>query len=181
VTFVAGEKVRAPSLRERLPMLGFAAADVALNQSIDVTVIPGMSVVLEPASIYAWEGILAFEAANTPKIVVTTLGLDSASGHWATWGLDDATGGTTGVGPVDARQTLGYGDRASLGFGDVFGFNLAGATGVAQSCLLCGVIATGDRGGALQVAFEQLVADAANTTVNAGSWIRAQKIMNLVR
>jgi len=171
----AGDQVRAPTIREQLPLLGSAATDVTISQSIDTAAIPGLAVVVEPRTDYAIDGYLAYDSGSTPKIVVTTLALDGADGHWTTYCLDD-TGITTGVGAVDARTAQGFGSRANLGLALLYGHNAAGGDGISGCCLVSGYLSTAVTGGVLQFAFSQLVADAAVTTVKAGSWIELTRL-----
>lgn len=171
----AGTQVRGPAFREQLPLLGYAAADVTVNQSIDTAVIPGLAVVVEPRTDYAIDGYLAYDSGTTPKMVVTTVALDGATGHWAAYCLDDA-GTTTGVGPVDARQVTDFGSRANAGLALTFAFNAAGGDGISHCCMISGFLATAAAGGVLQFAFAPLVADAATTTVKAGSWVELTRL-----
>jgi hypothetical protein len=171
----AGDQVRAPTIREQLPLLGWSATDVTVSQSIDTTSIPGLAVVVEPRTDYAIDGYIAYDTGTTPKIAITTLALEGATGHWSTYCLGH-TGTTTGVGAVDARVARGYGSAINLGLDQQFGFNAAGGDGIRHCCLVSGFLATASVGGALQFGFFPMVADAAVTTVAAGSWIELTRL-----
>lgn len=171
----AGQQVRGPVLREQMTLLGYTAADVTLSNSIDATVIPGLSVVVEPGGYYAIDGYIAYVADATPDIGVETRALDAADGHWTLYGLGQA-GSTNGIGPIDARTVDGYGTRENVGSANTFSRTAAGGTSLALCCLFTGYLFTGNTGGTLQVMFTQATANAAATTVKAGSWLSAQKI-----
>jgi hypothetical protein len=80
------------------------------------------------------------------------------------------------VGPIDTHVARGYGSRANLGLDLVFGFNAAGGDGINHCCLVSGYLSTAATGGTLQFAFFPMVADAAVTTVAAGSWIELTRL-----
>lgn len=174
---IAGMQVQAAYMRERLPLLGYSATDVTINQSVDVTVIPGMAVVVEPRTDYAIDGYLAYDTGTTPKMAITTLALEGATGHWASYCIDDGAS-TTGVGAIDVRVARGFGSRINLGLSLVFGFNAAGGDAIRHCSLLSGYLSTAATGGTLQFAFFPMVADAAVTTVAAGSWIELTRLGN---
>jgi hypothetical protein len=95
-------------------------------------------------------------------------GPPDVSGNWTL--LSQASTATGGVGSIDGERETAFQDP-----------ELVKAAGVASGSLVClphGRIRTHRFGGVIQVRFCQVTATASATTVHAGSWLRAAKIVN---
>jgi hypothetical protein len=167
VAFDDGERPRGRTVRESLPAFGVCLQDYTIQSSVDVEPIPGLSVILEPFSAYAFTCYVAYLADTAADLRIQIDSPDLASGQWAVQALTyQDTGGVTGEfitwlqeGPNPAGSQF----LASGGSSPLF-------------LRVTGQVSTGGHGGALQLSAGQRVSNAAATTVAAYSWLEASKI-----
>lgn len=154
MTFTAGEKLRAPDLRESFAHTSVLLADTALSNSQALTDAPGLTVLTEPTTRYVLNGYLAYSTGTTPDLTIALIAPIAAFGTWGVAALD------TGGGMVGQRV---------LGFNDTLTISISGS-GSQLAAHLSGFLHT-IVGGPLQLRFAQTTADVSATRLLAGSWL----------
>lgn len=168
MVFVAGQKVRASDLNSGLPVFARVASDVTVISSTTLVDITGLVVALDADALYAWDAYLAYSTNATADIKIAWTVPSGTTGSWSAFGLHTTAAGT--VGDVVGFRADAYGDANTIGLG---GSDTLSGTTVARPC---GFIDTAGTAGNFQGRFAQNTSNANNTTLEAGSWLRAQRI-----
>lgn len=168
MAYTAGAVVRARDLRDGYPLLGYTPADIAVNQTIDWEVVPGLTLICAPSTFYALDGYLAFDAGATPDIRLGMTAPPNAVGRWSVQCLGPAV--TTGVGDAQSASSPAFGTAATGTTG-----GSSAASGVLYG-MLRGFLQTGLDGGSLQMIYTQGTADASFVSFRAGSWMTLTKM-----
>lgn len=177
MTFTSGVEISARDLRDIHPLIGLTNADIALNQTVDWQVVPGLTIIVAPNTAYAMEGYFAWDApaAAGIRVGISIPGNgDPYSGPVGRWGMQCVGPAvTTGSGVMQAVSTTGFGPD---NVGSTGGSSAAGG---AQYGLMRGYLQTGSDTCSLQVIFTQATANAAFTTFKSGSSISLTKMGNV--
>lgn len=169
MVFVAGQKIRASELNATLPVFGRTTSDVSVNNTTTFADATGLSVAVEANAVYALTGFIKYASGATPDIKFCLIGPTGAGGNWGIHGLIQSASASTGS--FEAFVLSGIGSSNQLGLG---GNGIAAGNDVWGS--LAGHITTGSTSGTLKLQFTQVTANASNTFVRSGSWIRIDRI-----
>lgn len=158
-------RLRAPDLRDRIARIAATGSDASVINSTDPALVPGLILPVVANATYALDGYLAFNAGTTGDIKFALDVPTETTGHWGVQGTQASV-----AGKVEAflfvdmfGETNGYGN-AGLGAGTgVFG-------------ILSGYLATSAWSGFLQMLTAQGAAEAVDSTLKAGSWIRLARL-----
>src|SRR4051812_24852896 len=168
MSFLGGGEVSARVLRDIYPLIGASTADVAVNNTIDWEVVPGLTVIVAPQTAYALTGYVAWDAAVATGIRVGIVYPPNALGRWGMQRMGAAV--TTGSGVVHSTSSTNTGpDNVGASGG-------SSASGGALYGLMRGYLQTGRDTGSVQVVFTQNVSNAAFVSVKAGSWMTLTKM-----
>lgn len=164
--FLAGQKLRASWLNERLPTL-VTTSSVSVTSSTTL-VVTGLVVSLDADSTYIWDAYLAYSSPAAADLKVAFVGPAGATGSWALGALSSAAA-TGGVGDLDARREDGYliTDTLVAGGSD---------SGLSLACAPHGTIFTAAASGSLSCYIAQNTSNATSATLNSTSWLRVQPI-----
>jgi hypothetical protein len=88
-------------------LVSASEADIAVNQTIDWEVVPGMTVIVAPKTAYAVDGYIAWDAAVTPGIRVGIIYPAGSVGRWGMQRMGAAV--TTGSGVVHSTSSTNTG------------------------------------------------------------------------
>lgn len=165
--FVAGQKVRASQLNATQSTFGRATADTTVNNTTTYADVVGVSVAVEANAVYALTGFIEYASNTTPDIKFAFVGPTGAGGHWGINGLVQTATISTGDFEAFALDALGIGNQLGLG-------GVGNTTNVHGQ--LSGIILMGVTAGTLKLQFTQVTANASNTIVRTGSWIRIERI-----
>lgn len=167
--YTVGDKLRAPQLRDAIPLVRVLRADRTIA-SLDVPIqAPGLEVTMDALSTYGIEGYIAYSTGSAPDVAIQLTAPASASGHWAANCLPMALSGSTG------DLTFGYTTDFNGGAGGSGEFACGGSGSTGLAVMLSGVITT-IAAGQLGFGFGQIVSTASQTTIKAGSYLRLTKI-----
>lgn len=166
MTFTAGQKIRAGYLRDFAAVVAYAVSDSTKTASTALSDAADLAVALDASSYYAIDGYLAYDCAETPDLAVSLYGPSDATGHWGLFALTASS--TGGIGSAEGYRLTNYSSGTT-----------GGAAGSSTTSMLCqphGYIAT-TAAGILRVQFSQVVSTGgSDTTIKAGSWLRATKM-----
>lgn len=154
-------------LRDAIGTVGVLGGDISVTSSTTFVDCPGLAVQLDAFSIYEVDGLIAYSSNTTADIKFAFLGPPDTSGNYTYFGL--TASGTGGVGSIEAVRESGFGDDSPQ--------PIAGVASGSLVCMPHARIRTFRFGGALQLRFAQQTSNASATTVLAGSWLRAAKIV----
>ena len=167
--FTAGEVVSASELRDALGAMSVLLNDISIVSSATSVDVPGLAVQLDGYSRYAIDGYIAYNAGIDPEARFGLTAPPEAAGTWTIAGVPDGTNANTGDLIAVRRDAFNVGTALTTEHG-------IGGAGSITAATLVGRIRTYRFGGVLVLRSAQLYSNAVATTVNAGSWIRAQKI-----
>jgi hypothetical protein len=169
VAFIAGDVVSASALRDALGALAVLQSDVTVAANTVQQDCPGLAVSVDAYSRYTIEGYIAYNTGVAPEIRFGLTAPPEAAGTWLPLGIPDGTNANTGDLIAVRREAFNVGTSLATEAG-------IGGSGSAMAVPIVGRMRTFRFAGVLQLRFAQLYSDAAVTTVNAGSWLRVQKI-----
>lgn len=168
MTYVAGQKVRAADLNASLPLIGRATSDITVNNTTTQINATGLVIPLEANGVYAFDGWIYYESNPTADI---KFGVTGPSGYSAVMSW---RGPPIGTAPVTGQERINYTDMGAFAPGN---YALGGDDEFTGSVWITaepkGIVTCGSTAGSFQVIFAQNTANASNTRVKAGSWIRA--------
>lgn len=168
MAFTAGQKLRASDLNIALPTMAYVTSDVTVNNSITMVNATGLSIALEANAKYAWDGVIGYASNTTADIKFALNGPAGVTGWWGFYGV---------VGSSTVGSTAGYIEAyRPETFSDVGSQVVSGDNTFAMQCRPAGYVVTSTTPGTLQIRFAQSVANASNTTIAAGSWIRLVRL-----
>jgi hypothetical protein len=164
-TFTAGQKVRASEINEHVLTTGMASADLTSTSDTTLSDVTGMSVAVEADSVYVLDGYVSYTCASaTPDFKAAFSVPASTTGFWTLFGLD-----TADTAPGDVNTAYAAALTTTLVAG-------TDATLTQQSAIIYGFIDTAGTAGTVQFQAAQNTSSATAMTVEAGSWIRLQKV-----
>lgn len=171
MAFVAGQKVRASDLNAGIPVLARATSDITVNNSVTQVNATGLVVAVEANAVYAFDGWIYYETNPTADI---KFGVTGPSGYSAVMSW---RGPPVSTNPVVNQERINYIDSGAFAPGN---YSLGGDDEFTGSVWITaepkGVITIGATAGSFQVIFAQNTANASNTKVKAGSWIRIMRL-----
>lgn len=171
MAFVAGQKVRAQELNDLV--LGVVmTSDVTVNNTTAMTNATGLAIPLAANATYGLDGWLHWTSNPTADIRFEWSYPTGSTGWWA------------GIGPPANRTPIVNSERINyIDWGSVVlsaGLNFAGddefPADVYISAMPRGYIVTSSTSGTLQLRFAQATANASNTILRRGSWLRITRL-----
>lgn len=166
MVFFAGQRVSAADLNALFPIFGRMTADVTRNNSTTLVNATGLSLALEANSVYALDGLLFYSSNGTADLKIA---LTVPSGTTGKWGVTGLGTGASSPGVVDAAYLSAFGTGTTFAVGGDTAFPTLMARPGA-------VLITAGTAGSVQLMFAQNTANASNTVMQTGSWLRAMKI-----
>jgi hypothetical protein len=143
----------------------YCTADTTVNNSTTLVNVTGLSASLEANAKYSMDGFIAYTSGATPDIKFAWTVPSGATGWWAAWSTSTAAAGT--VGSVVSFWDTTFTAAQSAGGSDTLSGNC--------SCLPHAYVVT-TNAGTIQLQFAQNTANASNTIVRAGSWLRFRRV-----
>lgn len=162
---LAGQKLRASDLNDALPLFAYATVATSRTSSTTLLDADGLALALAASSTYIVDGYLAYTAPDGGDFKAAWTIPSGATGHWTLFGLGTATTGS--IGDISAYRRTSFTTAISLGGSDSFSSLLV--------ALPRAYIVT-TNAGTLQMQFAQDSSSGTATTVDIGSWLRAQKV-----
>lgn len=167
-TFLAGQKLRASTINNALPLMAIAGSDKSVTSSTTLAAVTGLSVPLAANTTYVWDGYFGYTAAEAGDLKVAFTAPSGATGSWSLHQLvSTSTGGT---GDLDARRETTYGTSTT----QVAGGSDSGSGQMA--CLPHGHVVTSSSTGNLTVYVAQNTSSATATVLSGGAWLRVQRV-----
>lgn len=168
--FVAGQKVRASQLNSGQPIMAYVASDVTIISSTSPTNITGLVAALEANALYAWDAFIAYTANETGDAKIGFTVPTGTTGVWGAFPIAASENIANTRGIVEGFRVDGYGDANTQG--------ISGADDLSGAMICCprGYIDTASTAGNFQGRFAQLVSNANNTSIKAGSWLRVVRL-----
>jgi hypothetical protein len=171
MTFTAGQKIGADDLNDLLTAV-VMSADQTVNNSTTLVSATGMAFSLAASATYAIDGWLRYTSNPTADI---KFGWSLPSGGAGFWTL---FGAMTTTAPVASNERVNHTDFSTVALtsalaaaGDDF------STGVIDIAARATGFITTTNAGTLQLQFAQNTADASNTILGDGSWLRVSRIV----
>jgi hypothetical protein len=148
-----------------IPRLAKSTADVVVNNSGSLVAATGLVFNVAANAVYEVEGAIIYAASTAADITFGWTYPASAAMDWSANGL--STGTTSPTSSV-ARQPKGISETSPIG-----------GAGVASKIFAYpkGLLVTGATAGVLQLTFAQLVAEASDATVFAGSYLKLTRLL----
>jgi hypothetical protein len=163
--FVAGQKVRASEINQHVLLVGRCSSDLVSTSDTTLSDVTGMSVAVEASSTYIIDGFVAYTSASaTPDLKAAFSVPTGATGFWTLFGMD-----TADTSPGDINTAYAAALTTTLVAG-------TDATFTQQAAAIYGFIDVSTTAGTLQFQAAQNTSSATSMTVEAGSWIRLQKV-----
>lgn len=144
----------------------YATADTTVNNSTASVNVPGLAVPVAANAMYAFEGFVYYLSNTTANLKLGIALPSGATGYAAAWGpvLNQASRlATIDTGVLAIPTTVA-----------LSGDNVASPIG--PSARPSGYFTTGSNSGNLQLTAAQSTANASNTVLKAGSWLRATRV-----
>jgi hypothetical protein len=177
MSFVANTLVSAQTLRDKcFPLVSMVTADQTVNNNTAIQPIAGLTGALEGKTYYAFDGVVFFSTNATADIKFTVqapfAGTFNSEGAWSMFGVDHNE--VTAPGDLNGVFRTEFNGSGDITLAETLGGS--GSAGAQNVCLPRGWVRTHSSPGTVQWWFAQVTADASNTTVRAGSWIRFTKM-----
>lgn len=173
MTFLAGQRLSADELNNLVAAVALAA-DQTVNNTTTLTDAAGLSATLAAQATYILDGWLRW-TSNPSADVKFGWTIPSAADGWWTLFNPYVAGA-----PVAGRERVNYMDTSTI---SLQGSNALSSTGDDESTgvidlagIVRGYIVTGNSSGTLQLQFAQNTANASNTILGAGSWLRVSRV-----
>lgn len=160
----AGHRLVGVALERTQPTMAWAIADSVANNLATLTPAIGLALPLERKGVYRIDGYLAYQSGTTPGIKFALNGPERWTVQFGLIGIAVAAAGSTGNGVSDRQSDTAFGVNA--------GIALAGS-GSAMFAAVRGYVSTNNDSGVASIEFAQSTANASDTFVRAGSWLRA--------
>lgn len=170
MTFLAGDRLSAGDLNALLTFARMPGSQT-VNNSTTLVNATGPTFTLEADSTYAIDGLLRYTSNPTADI---KFGWTLPSGGAGWWSL---LGPVTGTAPVGGAERQNYTDFSNVSLTTALA--CAGddtSTGVIDLCAVPRGYITTTTAGTLQLQFAQNTANASNTILGVGSWLRVSRI-----
>jgi hypothetical protein len=174
--FSTGGLVTAANLRDRcFPLVSFVNTDQTVNNNATIQPVVGLTGALEGKTYYAFDGVIFFSTNGTADIKFTVQApfadVFDSEGAWSLFGSPATVTPPGNVSTEFDDQFNGSGDITAAGT-----LTAGGSAGGQNVALPRGWVRTHSSPGTVQWWFAQEAADASNTTIRAGSWIRFSKL-----
>jgi hypothetical protein len=142
----------------------YCTSTTAVNNSTTFVDAPGLSLSVEPNSVYAFHSVIQYQSDTTADYKYQFVMPTDAFGSLSLWG--------TGTGESAINSSI-YHD-AFGGFGSTAG---GMGTGTVATMRLCGAWVIGGIGGTVKYQFAQNSAVGSDTSTNLYSWIQATRLV----
>ena len=175
--FAAGGFVTAPNLRDRcFPQVSMVTADQTVNNTTTIQPVAGLTGALEGKTYYAFDGVIFFSTNTTADVKFTVQApfADTFNqvGVWSMFGVDHNE--VTAPGDLNGVFRTEFNGSGDITLAETLGGS--GSAGAQNVCLPRGWCFTRGQPGTVQWWFAQVTANASNTTIRAGSWVRFTKM-----
>lgn len=157
MTFVAGQAVTADQLNQLIPIVVAKPLDETVNNSAALQDDDDLVLPVEASANYLVEIEIVYSSGTTPDLKTT---LTVPSGTTGTLNVIAAGASVAGAGPVTLTGTVVFDGNAASAWGRLFGEVNVGSTA-----------------GSIQFRWAQNTANASNTIVRAGSFMRLTRIL----
>lgn len=176
---LAGQRLRASTLRDMLPLTARKTADTSRAATTTVTADLHLTFEVEANAVYTWHGWLKFDGPVGADFNIDFTVPSGALGEWTGWGAGVAFVTSVNTTPAliqDTASTRGYLIRTeandvsqSRSFGTI-------AVGTPLTAFLKGTLRVGSTAGTFSLDWAQLASDAASTTLYTDSWLEMRRI-----
>ena len=165
VPFQAGQSLTAADLNAAFDIrrVAWQTGDQIVNNSTTFVSSTFLTLTVAANSSYVYEALLVWDTNSTADFKHQLLVPAGAAVRQGTWTPTNTVAATNTTIAVDALDAIGYGG------GGV-------ALGTMLTARPVGLIATVGTAGSVTVQFAQGTANASNTTLKTGSWIRLTKV-----
>lgn len=170
MSFLAGDRLAAGDLNDLLTFARMAGSQT-VNNSATLVSASGLSFALAASTTYAIDGWLRY-TSNPTADVKFGWALPSGGAGW--WSL---LGPVTTTAPIGGAERQNYTDFGAVAL--TTALTCAGddtSTGVTDICAVPRGYITTTTAGTLQLQFAQSTANATNTILGVGSWLRVSKL-----
>ncbi|MDJ0460575.1 hypothetical protein [Streptomyces sp. H27-C3] len=177
---LAGQRLRASTLRDMLPMTARKTSDTSRTATTTAVADPHLTFDLVANAVYIMDGWIKFDGPAAADLNIDWTAPSGTLGEWAAMGAGNGqvvSANTTPALIADTQSSRGYLVRtestditAARSFG-CLGTGLAPLTAVIH-----GTIRVGSTAGTYSLDWAQLVSDAGATTLYTDSWLRFVRI-----
>lgn len=143
--------------------ISYAASTTTVNNSATLVNGNGLVVPVEASAQYAVEAFLVYNTATVPGLKIGWTVPAGATGNWSTGGVVQS-----------ANSRIGSADMGVVPFNTALSVTGDGSLGV--SCKPAGTLTVSTTAGSLQLQVAQATANATNTVVQIGSWLKVTRV-----
>lgn len=177
---LAGQRLRASTLRDMLPMTARKTSDTSRTATTTVTADPHLTFDVVANAVYIMDGWIKFDGPAAADLNIDWTAPAGALGEWTAMGAGTGTvvsANTTPALIADTQSSRGYLMRSETT--DITAARSFGCLGTGLTpltALIHGTIRVGSTAGTYSMDWAQLVSDAGATTLYTDSWLRLVRV-----